>query len=144
MLGFADSVSFSMKPNVQDYGAGVYHIKGLLTYSKQQVGVEYKLNGHGVVPVVVGSDAEPVKPPEIIRHVFELEDLRELSMKANIFACKIIAIANSLSVFENVHGARDEKLILQINRSERKSAASLVSVVQADLSEMKLGRLSGD
>ena len=144
MLGFADSVSFSMTPNVQDYAAGVYTIKGLLSYSNQQVGLEYKLNSQGMMPVVVGTEAGPNKPPEIIKHVFELEALRELSIKANLFTCKIIAIANSLTVFEKVHGARDEKLILQVSRSERKSAKQLVSVVQADLSELKLGRLSGD
>lgn len=144
MLGFADSVSFVMTPNVQDYTDGIYHIRGLLTYSNQQLGLEYKLNSGAAAQVVVGAEPASAKTPEIIRHVFELEVLRDLQIKSNVFACKITAIANSLSTFEMVHGAKDEKLVLQVGRSERKNAKMLVSVVQADLSELKLGRLSGD
>ncbi|MEM8484051.1 MAG: hypothetical protein AAF564_00820 [Bacteroidota bacterium] len=144
MLGFADSVSFVMSPNMQDFTNGVYQIRGLLTYSNQKLGLEYKLNSNPGVQVVVGADSHSAKTSEIIRHVFELQLLRELTVKSNLFSCKITAFANSLTAFEKVHGARDEKLVLQVGRSERNNAKMLVSVVQADLSELKLGRLSGD
>ena len=148
MLGFADSVSFVMTPNTQNFTAGIYQIRGLLTYNQQQLGLEYKLNSNLGMPVVVTTEsmaaASTSVPSEIKKHAFDLESLRDLVIKTNLFSCKIIVIANSLRTFENVHGAQDEKLVLQVSRSERKNASSLVSVVQADLSELKLGRMSGE
>ncbi len=143
MLGFADSVSFMITPNTQDYTNGVYQIRGLLTYSNQQLGLEYKLNSQAA-QLVIGADVAAAKASEIVRHVFELQALRELTVKSGLFSCKITAVANSLTTFEKVHGALDEKLVLQVTRSERNNAKMLVSVVQADLSELKLGRLSDE
>ena len=81
---------------------------------------------------------------QILRHAFALDKLRDIALKSNIFGCRIIITANSLDLFEGVHGAINEKMILQIPRKEKKNAASFVSIVRADLSEFKLGRLSDE
>lgn len=147
MYGFADSVSFMIAPNVQDYSSGVYLINGLMTYNERKLGLEYKLNSNTAahVPSTLTSTVDKfADSKEIIRHSFELEGIRDFEIKSNLFGCKICLIANSLDFFENVHGALNEKLVLQIGRKERKNAQSFVSTIKADLSELKLNRLSGE
>ena len=144
MLGFADSVSFGIRPNVNDFTKGIYQIGGLVTYQEQKLGLEYKVNSNFGVVVVppVGTQVEDASG--IQRHSFPLEKLRDINIKSNLLNCKIELIANSLDLFEKVHGAVNEKVTLLIPRKERKNAESFVSILRADLSEFKLSRLSGD
>ena len=81
---------------------------------------------------------------EIIRHTFELDSFRDLELKTTWLGCKVILIANSLELLGKVHGAVNEKLILKIPKKERKHVQSFISILRADLSELKLGRLSAD
>ncbi len=144
MLKFADSVPFGIAPNVNNYTAGIYQIGGLVTYNDGILGLEYKINNQVGGAYVAPLGTNLAEPSQILRHAFALDKLRDIALKSNIFGCRIIITANSLDLFEGVHGAINEKMILQIPRKEKKNAASFVSIVRADLSEFKLGRLSGE
>jgi len=147
MYGFADSVSFLIAPNVRDYSSGVYQISGLMTYNDNKLGLEYRLirGAHNITIPTMGTPVDKnAGSPEIIRHTFELGGIRDFEFKSNLFGCKVSIFANSLDYFENVHGALNEKLVLQIGRKERKNAQSFISTIKADLSELKLNRLSGE
>lgn len=144
MIGFADSVPFTMAPNVNDYTKGIYTIVGMLTYSKQILGIEYRINQNMGPQVHVVEGQTKIDNKKIIRHEFTLQGIRDIQYKSNIFATNIIVQANRLSLFEKVHGVQNERLILKIVRKERGHARSLVSTVKADLSEERLSRLSED
>ena len=144
MFGFADSVSFGIRPNVNDFTNGVYQIGGLITYQEQTLGLEYKLNSNSGLGTIPPVGTQIKDPSGILRHSFPLEKLRDVTIKSNLLSCKIILTANSLDLFEKVHGAVNEKVTLLITRKERKNAESFVSILRADLSEFKLSRLSGD
>ncbi|MFK7843665.1 MAG: hypothetical protein AB8G77_00085 [Rhodothermales bacterium] len=149
MYGFADSVSFSISPNIHDHSSGIYQISGLMTYNERKLGLEYKINSSmitSVHPTHLGTTSADklAESAEIIRHQFELGGIRDFEFNSNLFACRVSIIANSLDFFEQVHGALNEKLVLQIGRKERRNAQSFISIIKADLSELKLNRLSGE
>ena len=144
MFGFADSVPFQISPNVQDYTRGIYQIGGLMTYHEKKLGIEYKINSGYATNPQLFIDQNAVKSSGIFRHSFDLNDLRDLELKTSWLKCRVILVANSLGLFENVHGAVNENLILHVPKKEKMHVQSFVSIMRADLSELKLGRLSSE
>ncbi len=169
MLGYSDAVPFKIKPEIEEYQKGIYQIKGLISYHKKTIVLEYKLSRanwgstasnvnwvyelreenqhHEKSSADTGtndSKGTPESGSGIIKSEITLSGLREVKLKINLLGCRVWLIANSLSVFENLHGAMNEKLVLQIHRKEKSNMRSMISKIQADLSEEKLNRLANE